>query len=318
MTLFRSRIAADLAAFLTFKRTLGFPYRRAEFTLKAFDRFLCEQKKATPVRHLGALMLAWLGRDSARKPVSVACELAVLRQLYSFLVRQGRRGLREPRWPKVPATSNYVPHVFTPTEVRQLLQLTCKLRPPLFRRVLYRTLLLVLYCTGLRFGEATRLRIRDVDLARATLFILPSKGRARWVPFHPSLGRELKRFLVVRTARAPARPDDPFFVSSDGTALSTKMASHTVCRLLRTAGLKPSTGRVGPRPYDLRHAFAVHRLTRCYHAGVDLHARLPWLSAYMGHDNLLGTETYLTATPELLSLAGERFRRRALGEGRQR
>jgi integrase len=62
----------------------------------------------------------------------------------------------------------------------------------------------------------------------------------------------------------------------------------------------------------MRHAFAVHRLTRWYRAGVDLHARLPWLSAYMGHDDLLGTEVYLTATPELLSLAGDRFRRRFL------
>jgi hypothetical protein len=60
----------------------------------------------------------------------------------------------------------------------------------------------------------------------------------------------------------------------------------------------------------LRHTFAVHRLTRWYREGVDLHGHLPWLSAYLGHVDLLGTETYLTATPELLALAGERFRRR--------
>ena len=72
-------------------------------------------------------------------------------------------------------------------------------------------------------------------------------------------------------------------------------------------------GRTGPRPYDLRHTFAVHRLTRWYRQGVDLHGRLPWLSAYLGHVNLLGTETYLNATPELLALAGDRFRRRYSG-----
>jgi integrase/recombinase XerD len=44
-----------------------------------------------------------------------------------------------------------------------------------------------------------------------------------------------------------------------------------------------------------------------YRRGVDLQARLPWLSAYMGHDSLLGTEVYLTATPELLQLASKRF-----------
>jgi integrase len=52
--------------------------------------------------------------------------------------------------------------------------------------------------------------------------------------------------------------------------------------LTATLRLKRSRGRVGPRPYDLRHAFAVHRLTAWYREGADIHARLPWLSAYMG------------------------------------
>ncbi len=83
-----------------------------------------------------------------------------------------------------------------------------------------------------------------------------------------------------------------------------------VTRILRHLGLKRSRGRIGPRPYDLRHAFAVHRLTAWYREGVDIHARLPWLSAYMGHVNVLGTETYLHATPELLQFASDRFARR--------
>jgi hypothetical protein len=38
-----------------------------------------------------------------------------------------------------------------------------------------------------------------------------------------------------------------------------------------------------------------------------VHAKLPWLSAYLGHLNLLGTEVYLKATPQLLELASQRF-----------
>jgi hypothetical protein len=41
--------------------------------------------------------------------------------------------------------------------------------------------------------------------------------------------------------------------------------------------------------------------------GVDVHARLPWLSAYLGHQSVLGTEVYLKATPQLLELASDRF-----------
>ena len=107
-------------------------------------------------------------------------------------------------------------------------------------------------------------------------------------------------------------PDEAFFVGVHKTRLPVKTAWGTLRGLFQKAGLKPDQGRVGPRPYDLRHAFAIHRLTRWSRQGVDLQARLPWLSAYMGHDDILGTETYLTATPELLGLAAHRFRRRYL------
>lgn len=313
---FASVWATELSAFLAFKRTLGHPYRRAEFVLRAFDRFLVNQRQGRGRLH--EAMLVWLERRPDRKAVSVANELAVIRQFYAYLRRRGYRGLRSPSWPQLPTTSEYVPHIFSTAEVRQLLHLTKELGGHPFRKILYRTLILVLYCTGLRFGEALNLRLQDLDIAAGTLFILPSKGRSRWVPYHKSLGRELTRYLAARRVFAPASAssDDPVFVGPSKAKLSTLTASYAVRRLLRTAGLKPSTGRVGPRPYDLRHAFAVHRLTRWYRAGVDLHARLPWLSAYMGHDDLLGTETYLTATPELLALAGGRFRRRYRTAGR--
>ena len=50
--------------------------------------------------------------------------------------------------------------------------------------------------------------------------------------------------------------------------------------------------------------------------GVDVHSKLPWLSAYLGHLNLLGTEVYLKATPQLLELASKRFEQRVRGKRR--
>jgi integrase len=100
------------------------------------------------------------------------------------------------------------------------------------------------------------------------------------------------------------------FPRSDGTSIRVQTASQTVRTLLRRAGLKPASGRVGPRPYDLRHTFAGQRLARWYRTGADVHSRLPWLSAYMGHQGILGTEVYLTATPQLLHLAARRLKRR--------
>lgn len=157
--------------------------------------------------------------------------------------------------------------------------------------------------------------MRDINNRAGVLFVEPFKGRARWVPFHRSLSREFEKYVVARRAFAPAGPDNRFFVGANRQTLPVNTAAGTLRALFQEAGLKPLRGRVGPRPYDFRHTFAVHRLTRWYRQGVDLQARLPGLSAYMGHTDILGTESYLTATPELLGLATNRFRRRYLNSG---
>jgi integrase len=310
---FRSPLSDKLRGFLQFKRSLGYRYRRAEYTLLEFDRFLQHYVEQRPDWRLDQAILAWLASKPKRKAVSVAMDAIVLRQFCFYLRRlPGGHTVAEPRWPQLPTESDFVPHFLSEKDVRQLLELAAHLKGPPFRAALYRALLLLLYCTGLRFGEALRLRLRDVDTRAGVLFVETFKGRSRWVPFHRSLARELDRYLVARQAFAPTEPDDHFFVGIHRQRLPVKTASATLRQLFQRAGWKPARGRVGPRPYDLRHAFAVQRLTRWYRQGVDLHARLPWLSAYMGHSDILGTETYLTATPALLGLAAHRFRSRYL------
>ena len=309
---FASPLATDLEAFIAFKRARGYRYARAEFTLRSFDRFWdarCRQRKPPP---LDAAILAWLASRPSRRAISTAQDLAVIRAFWAHLRRRHpRRCRRDPAWPHLPRKSTFAPFVLTAAQIRILLHAIAGLGG--YRGSLYRALFLLLYCTDLRFGEALRLRVRDVDLRGGVVFIADSKGRSRWVPFHPSLRRELAQYSHQRRAFASEGPSEPYFVRADRSALSVKAASDTLRMIYRQVGLKPVRGRYGPRPYDLRHTFAVHRLTRWYRQGVDLHAHLPWLSAYLGHVDLLGTETYLTATPELLALAGHRFRRRYSG-----
>lgn len=54
-----------------------------------------------------------------------------------------------------------------------------------------------------------------------------------------------------------------------------------------------------PRLHDLRHSFAVRTLVGWYRDGVDVGARLPWLSTYLGHRDPRSTYWYLSAAPEL-------------------
>jgi integrase/recombinase XerD len=89
---------------------------------------------------------------------------------------------------------------------------------------------------------------------------------------------------------------------------------HKTFRLLcRRAGLEDARVPGRPRLHDLRHTFAVRSLLDWYAAGVDVQARLAWLSTYMGHVEPSSTYWYLSAAPELMAVAAERLAA-ALGE----
>jgi len=260
--IFSGPIAADLHGFLQFKRDLGYGYRRAEFTLREFDRFLIEYAARNHHWQLDQAAIRWLASKPGRKAVSVSDDAGVLRQFFRYLRRCSAFGtVVEPIWPHLPTESQFVLYFLSKQDILNLLTLCADLKRPNFRAVLYRTLILVLYCTGIRFGEALRLRLRDVDTRSAILFIDTFKGRIRWVPFHRSLSRELDGYLVSRVQYASSDPDTRFFVGANQQRLPVNTASGTLGRLFKLARLKPEKGRAGPRPYDLRHAFAVHRLS---------------------------------------------------------
>jgi integrase len=86
----------------------------------------------------------------------------------------------------------------------------------------------------------------DVDTRDAVLFVDTFKGRARWVPFHRSLARELDLYIAARVAYAPSGPDTRFFVGANQRRLPVEIAGDTFRNLFKLAGLKPETGRTGP------------------------------------------------------------------------
>ena len=154
--------------------------------------------------------------------------------------------------------------------------------------------------------------VRGVQDSPTTCFrIGPSKGRVRLVSFGRDLADELSKWLDARRkAGFTITPQTPVFEREDGRPDNLWNAGMRFNTLFRQCGLKPErgSGRVGLRVHDLRHTFAVHRLQRWYHAGQDPNPLLPWLSAYLGHVNLLGTQRYLRATPEILEAASKRMR----------
>jgi site-specific recombinase XerD len=302
---FRSRLGNDLQEFLEFKRSLGMQYDSAEWILRRFDRFVAQTFTGRRQIDLKAAIEGWLATFHCR-PVTITNSFLVIRKFCLFLRRRDPNGFVPDRdmAPRV-YQSHHIPHIFSPAEIRILLDEIGKMQDP-FRSRAYRALLLILYCTGLRTGEAVRLRIRDVDLREKILRVEISKAKSRWVPFEETLAKELSDYLRERLKISPVSEDSRFLVQPNGSPCGRPIVSPRITALLRQAGIKPRTGRVGPRPYDTRHSFAVTRLTEWYREGVDVQERLAWLSAYLGHDDLLGTQDYLQLTPELSRIVSKR------------
>src|ERR1035441_10650208 len=71
--------------------------------------------------------------------------------------------------------------------------------------------------------------------------------------------------------------------------------------------LKPRSPACRPRIHDLRHSFAVATLLGWHRSGADVQARMPQLSAYLGHSDPRHTYSYMSAAPELLAVAAGRL-----------
>jgi integrase/recombinase XerD len=86
-------------------------------------------------------------------------------------------------------------------------------------------------------------------------------------------------------------------------------------RVCQKAGIRRSdSASYQPRLHDLRHSFAVDRMTSWYRQGADVQKLLPQLSVYLGHVHLAATAVYLSMTPALLAEANARFERYAQQE----
>jgi integrase len=200
------------------------------------------------------------------------------------------------------------PYLYSDADVQALMN-AAHAALGLFKGATYHTLLGLLATTGLRVGEALALDQADWDSADGVLRLRHAKfGKTRQVPLHASTSAALTAYsrLRDRTFRPPRSPS--FFVSRAGTRLHYKNVHLAFLRLVRTAGLSDRRPR-RPRLHDLRHSFATHTLLDWYHAGVDVEARLPWLSTYLGHVGPASTYWYLTATPELVTIAHRRLAR---------
>jgi site-specific recombinase XerD len=213
----------------------------------------------------------------------------------------------------------FVPYIYNVKELQSLLDasLTYQKNRSCIRPKTIRSLLLLLYGAGLRIREALLLTLADVNFPQKLLTIRQTKFRkSRLVPIGDDLVQNLAKYdLYRRHKKFSQNPEDPFFIDRKGGSLGKHTIENIFQRIREKAGIGRNDGaRYQPRLHDLRHSFAVHRLTTWYQEGADVQKLLPVLSVYLGHTYLAATSTYLTMTPTLLEEAGHRFEHYALKE----
>ncbi|WP_429548605.1 tyrosine-type recombinase/integrase [Paraburkholderia youngii] len=182
------------------------------------------------------------------------------------------------------------------------------------RPATYEILFGLMASTGLRVSEAIHLRDADVDLKRGMLTIRQTKfAKSRQLPIHPSTVAALKRYRRQRTRWVGTSADTPFLISSRGRRLGQPLGDRQAHRVFNS--LRDSLGWVNrgahaaPRLHDLRHTFAVRRMMLWHAEGTDIDQMMLALSTYLGHAEIFYTYWYLTAVPELMTVAGARFER---------
>jgi site-specific recombinase XerD len=199
------------------------------------------------------------------------------------------------------------PYVYSAADVTALLAATDTLRSTV-KAIAYKALIGLLATTGMRVGEAIGLDERDVDLNRAVLVIRKTKfGKSREIPLHASAVTALEHYRSRRDRLVRRQLSSSFFLSTAGKQLIYNNVHEAFLRLVYVAGL----GNRRPRPtlHDLRHTFAIQTVVGWYRDGVDVEARLPLLTTYLGHVNASSTYWYLTAVPELLEVVATRLER---------
>lgn len=305
---FRSPLAPRLQAFLEARYSRSRGGTSNEKILLYLDSFLMSELKAgQPITR--EIIALWNESMVHLSPNTRINRLSVLRQFCRYLRYFDPRTCLVHRSCS-PRRTRPVPYIYSRQEVSRIMKAARQLGPPgSLRPVVAATLIGLLYSTGIRIGEALNLAMKDLDLARRVMEIREGKFRkSRNVPLSISTSRQLKKYLARRAkAGFSTDPEAPVFLNVIGNRHGHPGFVTLFLEVLRSIGLRGPKGQSGPRIHDLRHTFAVHRLLAWYRQGVNLGAKLPLLSTYLGHSTITGTEIYLQATAQLLEKAGQRF-----------
>lgn len=224
-------------------------------------------------------LLAFIAHRSEQgaKPRSTARQLSSFRRFYRFLLREGM--IKDDPTVKIemPRIGRSLPQSLSEGEVESLLAAP-EVNDPLGHRD--RTMLEVLYATGLRVTELINLKQSEINLNQGVARIVGKGGRERLIPLGEEAQNWLRDFIVgPRDEILLERQTDYLFPTRRGDRMTRQAFWHIIKRYSKQAGISSKMS-----PHTLRHAFATHLLNN----GADLRV----VQMLLGHSDLSTTQIY--------------------------
>lgn len=296
-------LSAAVESYLQMRRGLGFKLVDAGWLLPDFVGYLGENG----AEHVSIdLALAWATQPADASPLWWRQRLGFVRGFAQYL-RSFDPETEVPSRNLLPARQQRVaPYLYSDEDLAALMAAARGLNPPL-RAATYETLIGLLSVTGLRLGEVLALDRTDIEEDQLLLSVRHAKGGGRKVPLHETSLQALGRYLNLVDQYFPQLVSTSVFVSIRGTRMTKDSVHATFPVLIDRAGLTGRGQRPRPRIHDLRHSYAVHQLIDWHQQRVDLDAKIPLLSAVLGHKEPISTYWYFQAAPELFAIIGQRL-----------
>jgi integrase/recombinase XerD len=241
-------------------------------------------------------MRAWIAQLSREglAPASVSRAVSAARGLFHFLMLDGHLKSHPTEDLDTPQGIAHLPRFLTEEEMQRLLEVPDTGGEEGLRD---RTILELMYATGLRVSELTSIKLGDVDLD-AGLLVCHGKGsKERRIPIGKSAVRWLQQYMSVRLKRDRQRSSPQLFLNASGGPLTRQNIWAMLKRYAGQANLPDIS------PHTLRHSFATHLLQR----GADSRS----VQALLGHSDISTTQIYTHITDRHMRATYDRHHPRA-------
>ncbi len=214
---------------------------------------------------------------------SAARALSSIKRFYSFLIQEGLIDFDPCKNAVAPAVTKSLPKVITERDVEKLIEAPDIGTSFGFRD---RTMIEVIYSTGMRVSELVGLQISQIDLNLEGCRVIGKGNKERLVPLGSTATDWIKSYMQnYRLDLLSGKQSTALFISSRGRRMSRQGFWQNLKKYALIAGIESSTS-----PHTLRHAFATHLLNN----GADLRS----VQMLLGHASLSTTQiyTYIAST----------------------